>query len=610
MLKPADLVVREDFSLGPLRVSPAVRTITGPVGEVHVEPLIMQVFLLLADANGQVVTRNHLFDECWGGVNVGDESLNRAITMVRRIAAETAPGAFRIESIPRTGYRLLANGLPERESESKRWKWRTPVLVSACIALIAVGGSAWVFLNRSPQEPTVAITAAADPHSAELAGNISSSAMTTAATYETPLRLIAGSDAKNARADFVLKVHDAQVRGGREVNLTLLSREDNSLLWSWSASESVERAASLDQLARGTGAAVVACAAETRVDGARPDLQTVQLYLDACSKFETRVGAESALLADAFRKVTHRAPQLRGAWSKLFLSMGETTNPGDPMGSLTQDIRGARAHHIDVPELYGAEAMTLPPNARLERLRLCDEMLARHPNSAFLLMARSWLLRSLGRMDEAARTARKAAALYPDSPAASTEYVNSLMSSGRIDAARSVLERATKLAPDAPNLKGARWRLEMRYGDPKTALELANSGDAVVDASMISFIQARIDPTKRNVDRAIRGFNADYEKSLDPSLLAQALGGFGRTEDAIQLLLHYDGSRSGDAAEDLFRPHMRGVRRDPRFILIAQNFGITDDWMKSGILPDFCYEPDLPYDCKSELSKLKPVSRH
>ena len=114
MLKIADLAVRQDFSLGPLWVSPALRLIEGPTGKVRVEPLIMQVFLLLADASGQVVTRERLYEECWGGGIAGDYSLNRAITMVRRIAAETSPGAFRIESIPRTGYRLLLGEGPDK----------------------------------------------------------------------------------------------------------------------------------------------------------------------------------------------------------------------------------------------------------------------------------------------------------------------------------------------------------------------------------------------------------------------------------------------------------------------------------------------------------------
>jgi DNA-binding winged helix-turn-helix (wHTH) protein len=106
MLKLSDLAERIDFRLGPLSISPARRHVQGPAGKVHVEPLVMQAFLLLLHARGKVVTRNELFEQCWGGVMVGDDSLNRAIAGVRRIAAQAAPGLFEIETIPRTGYRL------------------------------------------------------------------------------------------------------------------------------------------------------------------------------------------------------------------------------------------------------------------------------------------------------------------------------------------------------------------------------------------------------------------------------------------------------------------------------------------------------------------------
>ena len=66
----------------------------------------MQVLVVLAEADGQVVTREALFQRCWGGVFVGDDSLNRAIAAVRKLAADVAGGSFAIETIPRTGYRL------------------------------------------------------------------------------------------------------------------------------------------------------------------------------------------------------------------------------------------------------------------------------------------------------------------------------------------------------------------------------------------------------------------------------------------------------------------------------------------------------------------------
>jgi DNA-binding winged helix-turn-helix (wHTH) protein len=98
-------------------VSPARRLVEGPGGHAHLEPLIMQVFLLLLDAGGKVVTRNELFDQCWGGVVVGDDSLNRAIAKVRRTGAHVAPGLFEIETIPRTGYRLTGKILDLSEQD-------------------------------------------------------------------------------------------------------------------------------------------------------------------------------------------------------------------------------------------------------------------------------------------------------------------------------------------------------------------------------------------------------------------------------------------------------------------------------------------------------------
>ena len=111
LLTTAELAARPDFTLGLAAVSPSSRTIAGPGGTADVEPRVMQVLVVLADAAGQVVTRGTLFDRCWGGVFVGDDSLNRAIGAVRKLAAEIAGGSFEIETIPRTGYRLTGDSV-------------------------------------------------------------------------------------------------------------------------------------------------------------------------------------------------------------------------------------------------------------------------------------------------------------------------------------------------------------------------------------------------------------------------------------------------------------------------------------------------------------------
>jgi TolB-like protein len=117
MLKLSDLASRADFETGPLHVSPARRLVEGPGGSANVEPIVMKVLLLLLDADGSVVTRDELLGNAWGDVFVGDDSLNRAIARVRKIASETAPGLIDIQTIPRTGYRLsIATASPKAAS--------------------------------------------------------------------------------------------------------------------------------------------------------------------------------------------------------------------------------------------------------------------------------------------------------------------------------------------------------------------------------------------------------------------------------------------------------------------------------------------------------------
>jgi DNA-binding winged helix-turn-helix (wHTH) protein len=106
MVTTADLAARDDFRLGDVAVSPPTRTVRGPGGSIDVEPRVMQVLVVLADAAGQVVTRETLFNRCWGSVYVGDDSLNRAVAAVRRALVEVGGKDFEIETIPRTGYRL------------------------------------------------------------------------------------------------------------------------------------------------------------------------------------------------------------------------------------------------------------------------------------------------------------------------------------------------------------------------------------------------------------------------------------------------------------------------------------------------------------------------
>jgi DNA-binding winged helix-turn-helix (wHTH) protein/tetratricopeptide (TPR) repeat protein len=158
LLKLTDLAQRPDFAAGPFTVSPSRRIVRGPAGEAHLEPLIMHVFLLLLDARGDVVTRTELFDQCWGGVMVGDASLNRIIARVRKIATSTGPGLFEVETIPRTGYRLTGAVLGgEAASNAGAPSPPHPIsrrlAIGGGLAVAAVAGAALWKVRASRSDP-------------------------------------------------------------------------------------------------------------------------------------------------------------------------------------------------------------------------------------------------------------------------------------------------------------------------------------------------------------------------------------------------------------------------------------------------------------------------
>src|SRR5688500_10310049 len=137
------LARRVDFKLGAATVRPSVRTVDGPGGSAAAEPRVMQVLLALADAEGAVLTRDDLIRSCWNGQVVGDDSINRAISEIRRIARETAAG-FVVETIPRIGYRVSGISGSETaaandDSPSPKISRRT--LIAGALAASAAGGA-------------------------------------------------------------------------------------------------------------------------------------------------------------------------------------------------------------------------------------------------------------------------------------------------------------------------------------------------------------------------------------------------------------------------------------------------------------------------------------
>lgn len=106
-----DLAHAQPFRLGPIAVEPALRQVSGGDGPSSetLEPRVMQVLVVLAMANGGIVSRDDLVRQCWEGRIVGDDSINRVIARLRKLADDRAAHGFHIETITKVGYRLIGS---------------------------------------------------------------------------------------------------------------------------------------------------------------------------------------------------------------------------------------------------------------------------------------------------------------------------------------------------------------------------------------------------------------------------------------------------------------------------------------------------------------------
>lgn len=149
MLTSHDLAERDDIQHGNLIFSPSRRQVTGPQGTVNLEPRVMQVLTCLIDTPGKVVTRDELFEACWGGVMVGEDSINRAIAKIRKAIGQVAPGEVEIRTIPRTGYILTFE--PDRSSHDVFFRYDRRSALLAFLAAAATGAGSLYFFTRADQ---------------------------------------------------------------------------------------------------------------------------------------------------------------------------------------------------------------------------------------------------------------------------------------------------------------------------------------------------------------------------------------------------------------------------------------------------------------------------
>jgi len=494
-----------------------------------------------------------------------------------------------------------------------------PLLIGVSAVVIAAAAVAvFFFWPQRRAETTIAVAPAeGSALSHQVANDLELALANTSNVGSSSYQVIDAADHRAPDADLAISAGGTSAGGHEGRQLSLRSR-DGDILWTASIEGPSSDKTTLARRVAVQAQRAVGCAAEA-LSYRREPLGTdiLKTYVSACSNYDAAYGAnlDESDEIKLLERVVAKAPHFEPAWAKLLMTEQDDLPSQDDDGrtlrrTMAMQVDHARKLGLDFGELYVAKAETFSPGDFVDIFRTCEEGLRRHPGNASLYTAMGNRELYVGRMVDALTASSEAVQLDPQSPATLQNLISTYAYSGNANAAYATLRKAEQLWPNAPALVDARYRLDIRYGDPKEAMSMMDEGivEAGLRAEQEAFLTARMDPTPENIEQAVaedRKINEEYPNFI--AQIAQTLAQFGRKDDVLAILLNYNGDSydRGMAAEVLFRPAMRDVWRDPRSMAAAAHMGLLHYWKATGKWPDFCTDPTLPYDCRKEAAKYR-----
>ncbi len=122
----------QPFRLGDWLVEPELNRLTLAGQVEQIEPRLMKLLVMLAERPGSVAMKSDIVDTVWRGLAVTDESLAKAVSKLRQTLGDDPDNPRYIETIRKTGYRLVAP--VERDLDAAR----RPGKVAAVIGIVGV----------------------------------------------------------------------------------------------------------------------------------------------------------------------------------------------------------------------------------------------------------------------------------------------------------------------------------------------------------------------------------------------------------------------------------------------------------------------------------------
>ncbi|HTY43476.1 MAG TPA: winged helix-turn-helix domain-containing protein [Thermoanaerobaculia bacterium] len=108
---------KQFFEFGPFRLDPSERTLWREDRPIPLPPKLFDTLCALVERSGHLVEKDEMLRLVWPDAFVEEGSLTRAVSRLRQVLASRDGDAPYIETIPKIGYRFVANVRVVREVE-------------------------------------------------------------------------------------------------------------------------------------------------------------------------------------------------------------------------------------------------------------------------------------------------------------------------------------------------------------------------------------------------------------------------------------------------------------------------------------------------------------
>ncbi|MBL4618989.1 MAG: winged helix-turn-helix domain-containing protein [Marinicaulis sp.] len=144
--------MRAPFTMGEWVVTPETGRIERDGVMVNLEPKVMDLLLLIATGAGKVYSRSDIENVLWANVIVGEDTVARSISKLRRALGDSAQNPTYIETLPKRGYRLLASiGETNITKQLFAAPRKTRLMIATVLTGIIACSALLFFLLKIPQ---------------------------------------------------------------------------------------------------------------------------------------------------------------------------------------------------------------------------------------------------------------------------------------------------------------------------------------------------------------------------------------------------------------------------------------------------------------------------